>query len=51
MISDIRELDEERKSNYFIKPVIPERIIAAIKRRYEKKGKMIPSGNEPGSQL
>ncbi len=43
--SDIRELGEESKNNYFIKPIIPESVIAAIKRRYEKKGKMIPSDN------
>jgi hypothetical protein len=45
IVSDIRELDNEKKNNYFIKPIIPESIIAAIKRRYEKKGKMIPSDN------
>jgi hypothetical protein len=38
--SDIRNTDKERKSGYFIKPVIPENIIAAIKRYYEKKGQM-----------
>ena len=40
LASDIRNTDKERKSDYFIKPVIPESIIAAIKRYYEKKGQM-----------
>lgn len=44
IVSDIQEFNVERKNNYFIKPIIPESIIAFIKRRYEKKGKMIPSG-------
>jgi hypothetical protein len=38
--SDIRNSEKEEKSDYFIKPVIPESIIAAIKRYYEKKGQM-----------
>ena len=40
LASDIRNSDKERKNDYFIKPVIPESIIAAIKRYYEKKGRM-----------
>jgi hypothetical protein len=40
MVSDLQVSDRESKSDYFIKPVIPESIIAAIKRYYEKKGRM-----------
>lgn len=47
--SDIGSADQEPKDDYFIKPVIPESIIAAIKRRYEKKGRMIDSENKPHS--
>jgi hypothetical protein len=43
--ADIRGAGKKNLDNYFIKPVIPEGIIAAIKRRYEKKGKMIPPDN------
>lgn len=45
IVSDIRNADKERRDDYFIKPIIPEGIIAAIKRHYEKKGRMIPSDN------
>ena len=38
--SDILNPGKERKSNFYIKPVIPESIIAAFKRYYEKKGQM-----------
>lgn len=37
---DIRDGSRGPKQDYFIKPVIPEGIVAAIKRRYEKKGRM-----------
>jgi hypothetical protein len=38
---DIRSSDEELKNDYFIKPVIPEFVITAIRRHYERSGKMI----------
>ncbi|HUT68549.1 MAG TPA: NAD(P)H-dependent oxidoreductase [Dehalococcoidales bacterium] len=47
IISDIRSPGKDRKSDYLIKPVIPESIIAAIKRHYEKKGRMIEPDKKP----
>ncbi len=38
--SDIRGEGKTRRQSYFIKPIIPESIIAMIKRHYEKTGKM-----------
>lgn len=38
--SDIRSNDKERKGDYLIKPIIPEAIIAMVKRHYEKTGHM-----------
>jgi hypothetical protein len=38
---DILSEDLEEKKDYFIKPIIPEPIIAAIRRHYERSGKMI----------
>lgn len=46
IVTDIQNSDKERRNNYFVKPVVPEGIIAAIKRRYEKKGRMIVSDNK-----
>ncbi len=43
IVSDIQDASKEKLDNYFIKPVIPESIIAAIKRHYEKTGHMIES--------
>lgn len=39
--SDIQCDDNEKRDNYMIKPIIPEAIIAMIRRHYEKTGKMI----------
>lgn len=44
--SDIRGGDKERRNDYLIKPVIPETIIAMIKKHYEKKGHMIERNNK-----
>jgi len=44
---DIQSGDREKKGNYFIKPIIPERIISAIKHYYENKGQMIKKNKEP----
>ncbi len=38
---DILSGDEGIRKDYFIKPIIPEPIIAAIRRHYERSGKMI----------
>lgn len=38
--ADIQSSQMEFKKDYFIKPIIPETIIAMIKRHYEKRGKM-----------
>lgn len=38
--SDLQGEDNLEKQDYFIKPIIPEAIIAFIKRQYEKRGKM-----------
>jgi len=46
IISDIRAPDEKILTDYFIKPILPESVIAAIKRYYEKKGKMIVPDNK-----
>ena len=43
--SDIRGGTKESRNDYLIKPVIPEAIIAMIKRHYEKKGQMIERDN------
>lgn len=46
--SDIKSDDKETRKDYRIKPVIPEAIIARIKRHYEKSGKMIEKNyNDP----
>lgn len=47
IVSDIRGGDKERRNDYLIKPVIPETIIAMIKKQYEKKGHMIERNNKP----
>lgn len=39
--ADIKSNQTECKNDYFIKPVIPESIIAMIKRQYENSGHMI----------
>ncbi len=39
--SDIMSHNDGKLGNYYIKPVIPEAIIAMIKRHYEKSGHMI----------
>ena len=44
--SDIVGDDKQRRKNYLIKPVIPETIIAIIKRHYEKTGHMIEPDNK-----
>ncbi|MDM8001023.1 MAG: NAD(P)H-dependent oxidoreductase [Dehalococcoidia bacterium] len=43
--SDICASDGEVKKDYLIRPVIPEAIIAMIKRHYERTGKMIEKEN------
>ena len=43
--SDIQDDKEEGPKTYYIKPVIPEAIIALIKRHYEKAGHMIEHDN------
>ena len=48
IVSDIRSAGRDEKDDYLIKPVIPESIIAAIKRHYEKKGRMIEPDKKPG---
>ncbi len=45
--SDVRGGDSERRSDYLIKPVIPESIIAMIKRHYERTGQMIEKNTTP----
>lgn len=39
--SDIRDDGHGERNNYYIKPIIPETIIAMIKKHYETKGHMI----------
>ncbi|MBN2074691.1 MAG: NAD(P)H-dependent oxidoreductase [Dehalococcoidales bacterium] len=41
MVADISGISKEKPDDYFIRPVIPESIIAAIRRHYEKSGHMI----------
>lgn len=44
--SDIAGSDEEVRSNYLIRPIMPETIIAMIKRHYEKKMHMMEQNNK-----
>lgn len=46
MASDIAGGDEEVRSNYLIRPIIPETIIAMIKRHFEKKMHMMEQNNK-----
>lgn len=46
IVTDIRGVDKVSK-DYLIRPVIPEGIIAMIKRYYEKKGRMIEPDKKP----
>ncbi len=39
--SDIRRGGTDERDDYLIRPIIPEPVIAMIKRHYEKKGRMI----------
>jgi len=41
LVSDMRGDGNGRGTDFLIKPVIPETIIAMIKKRYEKKGRLI----------
>ncbi len=45
--SDIRDGDSVKRSDRLIKPVIPESIIAMIKRHYERTGQMMEKDNRP----
>lgn len=47
MAADIGDGDGETVSDRFIKPIIPEFIIAMIKRHYETKGQMIEKDGRP----
>jgi len=47
MASDIISGDRGPKSDVFIKPVIPESIIAMIKRHYERTGRMMEKDSRP----
>jgi hypothetical protein len=47
IISDMQSAGNGENIDYLIKPIIPERIIAAIKHHYEKKGRMIKPINKP----
>jgi hypothetical protein len=49
IVSDIHSGDESEKTDYIIKPVIPEPILIRIKNYYEKKGRMIEP-SEPSRQ-
>jgi hypothetical protein len=47
MASDMLGADRDTKKDYLIRPVIPEAIIAMIKRHYERTGQMMEKDNRP----
>lgn len=47
IVSDITVGDEEVRSSYLIRPIVPETILAMIKRHFEKKMHMIEENNKP----
>jgi len=49
--ADIRYDERTIKPDYFIRPIVPEFIIAMIKKHYEKKGQMIEQKPKPRPSL